>query len=149
MEQYMWIIWLVILVLSFIIEAVTFELVSIFFSLGALIALIMSFFEGIPYYAELIVFVLASLISLFGLRPLMTKVLKKQKRSTNIDEFINKQVTITKAYRKNELGEAKLNGLIWNVLNEDEKTPLEVGDEVKILYVSGNKLIVRIVKEDN
>ena len=143
-EQYMWIIWLCVFALSLIIEAATFELVSVFFSIGAIVALIMSFIEGVPYYAELIVFVLLSVISLLALRPLMKKVLKKQKRLTNVDEFVGKEVKLTKAYEQYEFGEAKLNGLVWNVVNVNEKESIEVGKEAIIVSVSGNKLIVKI-----
>jgi membrane protein implicated in regulation of membrane protease activity len=42
-EQYMWIIWLVLFVAMLIIEAIGPALVSIWFALGAVIALILSF----------------------------------------------------------------------------------------------------------
>ena len=143
-EQYMWIIWLSLFALSLIIEALTFELVSVFFSIGAIAALIMSFISGVPYYAELIVFVLLSVISLFALRPLMKKVLKKQKRLTNVDEFVVKEVKLTKAYEQFGFGETTINGITWNVVNVNDKEPIEVCQEAIVVSISGNKLIVKI-----
>ena len=43
MEQWMWIIWLTIFVVSLIIEAIGTDLVSIWFAFGALVSLIISF----------------------------------------------------------------------------------------------------------
>ena len=147
-EQYMWIIWLVIFVLSLIIEGLTAELVSIFFSLGSLVALIMSFFTGIPYYIELVVFVVLSIISLLALRPVMNRVLKKEKRLTNIDEFVGKEIKLSKGYEQYSFGEANIGGIIWRVLNIEEKEPINEGAEAVVISVQGNKLIVR-KKEEN
>ena len=142
-EQYMWIVWLVVFVLSIIIEACTLELVSIFFSLGSIVALILSFITGVPYYIELVVFVVLSVISLVALRPVMSKILNKEKRLTNIDEFVGKEVRLTKAYHQDDLGETKIDSVIWRVLNIEEKEPMEVGQEVLIVSVKGNKLVVK------
>ena len=147
-EQYMWIIWLVVFVLSLIVEGLTSELVSIFFSLGSLVALIMSFFTGIPYYIELVVFVVLSILSLLALRPVMNRVLKKEKRLTNIDEFVGKEIKLTKGYEQYGFGEASIGGIIWRVLNIEEKEPINEGSIAKIVSVQGNKLIVR-KKEEN
>ena len=56
-ESYMIYIWLGITVLSLVIEAFTTELISIWVAGGALVALILSAINGVPYYAEIIVFV--------------------------------------------------------------------------------------------
>ena len=48
MEQYMVWIWLGILVAAIILEAITQDLVSIWFSVGALVSLVLSGIEMIP-----------------------------------------------------------------------------------------------------
>ena len=78
MEQYMWIVWLGVFVISIVIEATTAELVSIFFATGSVIALIISFIPGVEWWVELIVFVVVSGASLLGLRPLVNRLLKKE-----------------------------------------------------------------------
>ena len=81
MEAYMWIVWLSLFVLMLVVEAIGTELVSIWFSLGALIALIVSFIPNVPWWVEVVVFVVISCATLFALRPLFTKYFKRNKKS--------------------------------------------------------------------
>ena len=60
MAEYMWIIWLSIFVIMLIVEASTTELVSVFFALGALVAMIISFIPNVEWWVQLIVFVVVS-----------------------------------------------------------------------------------------
>lgn len=142
MEQYLWIMWLGIFVVTVIIEASTAELVSIFFGFGALVAMIISFIPGVDWWIELVIFVVISGVTLFALRPLVKRVLNKQARTTNIDSFIGKKHVVSGV---NELGykEVKINGITWTVENVDEEESLEVGDKVQVVNVRGNTLIVR------
>lgn len=143
MEQYMWIVWLVAFALAIIIEAATTELVSIFFAIGSLVSLIISFIPGVNWWIEIIVFVVVSGASLLGLRPLMTKFLNREKRSTNVDELIGKKGTMAKCYNENSFGEIKVNGVVWTAVNEDEGEEIKEGEKVTIVAINGNKLIVR------
>ena len=61
MEQYLWIIWLAIFVIALVIEASGPSLVSIWFALGALVTMIISFIPGVAWWIELIVFVVVIL----------------------------------------------------------------------------------------
>ena len=42
-EEYMWIVWLVAVVVAVIVEAISAELISVWFAAGALFAMIVSF----------------------------------------------------------------------------------------------------------
>ena len=143
MEEYMWIIWLAVFVLSIIIEATTAELVSIFFAAGSLVALIISFIPKVDWWIETVIFVVISGVSLLGLRPLMNKLLKREKRNTNIDEMIGKKGIMIKEYDEFNYGEIKVNGIIWNAVNVIEKETIKANEVVTIVGVQGNKLIVR------
>ena len=143
MEEYMWIIWLAVFVLSIIIEATTAELVSIFFAVGSLVALIISFIPKVDWWIETVIFVVISGVSLLGLRPLMNKLLKREKRNTNIDEMIGKKGIMIKEYDEFNYGEIKVNGIIWNAVNVIEKETIKANEVVTIVGVQGNKLIVR------
>ena len=71
------VVWLVIFVVSVIIEACTTELVSIWFSAGSIIALILSAIPNVPFYIPIIVFIVISLTLLLCLRPIIKKMLNK------------------------------------------------------------------------
>ena len=91
MEQYMWIIWLSLFVLMLVVEGAGPGLVSIWFSFGALIALIISFIDGVPWWVELIVFVAVSVATLFALRPIVKRFYKRNNIRTNVDSFVGKR----------------------------------------------------------
>ena len=145
MEQYMWIIWISIFVISIIIEIATTELVSIFFCFGSLISMIISFIPGVTWWIELIIFVVMSGFTLLGLRPLIKKKFSKEKRNTNVDELIGRKCKIIS---KTEDGypQVKINGLIWRVVSINEEEMIDIGEIVEIVSISGNKFIVKKLK---
>lgn len=143
MEQYMWIVWLAIFVIAIIIEATTAELVSIFFCAGSIVALIVSFIPGVSWWIEVVLFVVISGASLLGLRPLMNRLLNKEKRSTNVDELIGKKGLMVKRCDELNHGEIKVNGVIWTAVNVVDNEPIEENEKVIIIGIDGNKLIVK------
>ena len=78
MEQYMWIVWLSIFVIAVITEAATAEITGIFLCLGSLVSLILSLIPGVPFWAEIIVFVGLTILSFIFLRPVFKKLFKRQ-----------------------------------------------------------------------
>jgi len=142
-EQYLWIVWLSIFVIALIIEAATSELVSIWFSAGALIPLILSFINGVPWWIEVIVFVVISFATFLFLRPYLKKLIKKDSVDTNIDEIIGKKGIMTIASTELDAGEVKINGVLWTAVNVKEEEPIEQGAKVAVVAINGNKLIVK------
>lgn len=134
-------IWTAVLAAALVLEAITQELVSIWFVPGALAALILAFFDA-SLYLQIPTAIVLSLICLIFLRRMTMKVLKKETMPTNKDSLIGKQVVLITSCHKNEPGTVKLNGVIWNAVSNDEIT---AGSEVEILEISGNKLKVRKV----
>ena len=146
MAEFMWIIWLGIFVVALIAEVGTTELVSVFFAFGALVSMIISFIPGVEWWVQLIVFVVLSGASLAALRPIVKKYLNKEKRDTNVDEYIGKKVNVIDV-NNDGTPEVKLNGLIWRIEPVDEEEKIIVGEKVEIVTIKGNKLIVRKVEK--
>ena len=146
MVEYLWIVWLSVFVIGLIIETGTTELVSVFFSFGALIAMIISFIPGVEWWVQLIIFVVLSGASLAALRPIVKKYLNKEKRETNVDEYIGKKTNVIDV-NNDGYPEVKLNGLIWRIEPVDEEEKIVVGEKVEIVSIKGNKLIVRKVEK--
>ena len=142
MEEWMWIIWLTIFVVSLIIEAIGTDLVSIWFAFGALVSLIISF-TACPWWVELIVFITVSASTLLVLRPLAHKWMRRGITKTNVDEIINSKGVMTAKYDLLHHGEVKINGVIWTAIGQNEKDVLNVGDVESVVGISGNKLIVK------
>lgn len=144
MEAYMVWIWLAVFLLAILIEAISQDLVAVWFALGALIALILSGFQDITWYVELIVFAFVSLFVMVLIRPFTKKILHNSIRYTNIDEMVGKRVGVLKEINKYEPGEVKINGIVYSAsLLEEVYDPIKVGDIVEIVTFKGNKVVVK------
>ena len=144
MEMYMVWIWLFIFLLGIVVEAITQDLVSIWFSIGGLVSMILSGFDFIPWFVEVIVFIVVSLTAVICTRPFAKKMLNNAIRSTNIDESIGKQVIVRKEISKFVDGEIKLHDVIYTAcLMEEETDTINEGEIVEIVTFRGNKVVVK------
>jgi membrane protein implicated in regulation of membrane protease activity len=142
MEQYMLWIWLGVFVSAVVLEAMTQDFVSIWFSVGALVCLCIC--NTIPYWAEIIVLSVISLITLILTRPLVKKMMDRNVRYTNVDELIGKRVKVIKEISKYEPGEVKINGIIYTaILLEEDDNTIKEDTIVEIVAIKGNKVSVR------
>ena len=74
-------IWLGITIIAAVIELITIDLVSIWFTIGGIGALI-AYALGLSQTIQIVVFVILSIICIFASRPLAKKYLKTQTVST-------------------------------------------------------------------
>ncbi|MBO8413922.1 MAG: NfeD family protein [Firmicutes bacterium] len=143
MEQYMIYIWLGVLILSIIVEAATTSLVSIWFAGGALIAMILSIPSIIPFWVEIIAFVVVSIVLMICFRSLSLKLLKRSTTRSNIDEIIGSKGVIIKKVTPIERGEVKINDIVWTAMSYQENETIEVDTIVEVCALKGNKLYVK------
>ena len=145
-EQYMWIIWLVLFVAMLIIEAIGPALVSIWFALGAVIALILSFIPEVAWWIEVIVFVVISIATLLALRPILKRYIKRNNYNTNIDGFTGKRGYVIEDITYLRPGAVKIGDVSWTAIpvNKDEK--IVENEIIEVVAVNGNKLIVKKVE---
>ena len=141
-EEYTIWIWLAIFVITIIVEAATQDLVSIWFSLGSLVALAISGFSA--WWVEVIVFLVVSIIALLLTRPIMKKLMQRNERKTNTDDFIGKKLKAISDISKYDAGEVKLNGIIYTaILMEDSYDTISKGSIVEVVAIKGNRLVVK------
>lgn len=134
-----WMYWLIaMLVLSFI-EIITINLVTIWFVVSAGLALITSLFVD-SFYVQFLVFGIAGLVLMVLTRPMLNKLLKKDKEKTNLDRVIGMNGVCTEEIKRNVVGEVKVDGKRWSATSQEK---INVGDEVLITDISGVKLIVK------
>ena len=67
------ILWLILVILLIVLEVATYQLVAIWFALGAAAALIVSLFE-LSGTVQIVVFIAVSALSLMASRPLVKKI---------------------------------------------------------------------------
>lgn len=139
-------VWVGLVVVSFILEALTQDFISIWFTVGALVALCLS--SVCVYWVEILIFSAVSLLALILTRPLVKKFTARSVRHTNVDEFVGKRVKVEKEISKFEAGEIKVNGIYYTaILMEDEDETIEVGSVVEIITLKGNKVVVKKIEE--
>ena len=135
------IVWLIAAVAFGVFELVTTNLVSIWFVIGAIVSMLLSF-TGIPILAQVIVFVLVSGIVLFLVRPFATKYINSKAVKTNIDAFIGKILVVKKDIDNFQMsGRVDMDGSTWIAVSADGSA-IKTGEEVKIVRIDGAKLVV-------
>lgn len=140
-------IWLGVIVVSLVIEFITFELVSVWISVGALVAMIMALCGVMPEI-QISVAVVLSIVCLLALRKVTLKFLTKNKDKTNVDAAIGKVVKLITRTDEDEIGSAKFNGVVWSVKAENDAT-IEAGEYAEVIAIDGNKLVVKHVKHES
>ena len=139
-------IWLGVIIFTVIYEFVTYDLESIWFTVGAVVALVLSFFENtFKPWLQLLIFAIVSVIMLITLRKWTKKIVTSDFIPTNADSLIGKEIIVSKVSSKANMAEAKVNGVIWSIESEKKDT-LKEGETVIIKKIEGNKLIV--IKEE-
>lgn len=88
MENIMVWIWLAVTVIAIVVEIITPELVSLWFAIGGIVGIAFSFIPGLPWWGEIIIFAVLSMILLLSLRPVLSKYLKRKSLATNVDRLI-------------------------------------------------------------
>ncbi len=140
----MWVyIWLGVLALSLIVEFISMELVSIWVSVGSLVAMILAFCN-VSITIQLIVFGVVTIACILGLRRIALKFFFRNKGKTNLDAIIGTTYKLLKKVNAEELGSIKVNGVEWSVKSLDNEE-IDAGNFVEIVSVDGNKFIVKKV----
>lgn len=133
-------VWASVIILSATIEAGTMDLSSIWFSVGAIFALIIALIWPEAIFVQAIVFIIVSLILLIVLRPIFKKNMRKNEIKTNADSLIGKIAVCTVAIKDGARGEVKIEGKIWTAISNED---IEEQEKVTVLAIKGVKLVVR------
>lgn len=147
MEQYMWIVWLALLVVMIIVEAMGPALVSIWFAVGALVSLIVSFIPGVAWWVEVIIFVVVSTIALLAIRPISKKYFKRNTIKSNVDSLVGKKGLLCEEISPFSSGACKINDVLWTAVSVDDKETIAKDSVVEVVAIQGNKLVVKKVEE--
>lgn len=141
-------VWLGVLVVMAVIEMATMELVSIWFTIGAIPPFIMSAIMGNTLWeVQVAVFVVVSALCIIFLRKLTKKWLfKNSNEKTNTEALIGRKLRMLERTDFETVGSAKVNDVVWSAVAENGDT-IEKGEVVEIVNIQGNKLIVKAVKE--
>ena len=134
-------IWLIILVVLILGEAVTVGLTFIWFAVGALGGLITAWLGG-EIWLQVVIFLALSALALVLVRPVASRFLKTSHSTTNADRVIGKTAVVTEAIDNVEgKGQVNISGQVWSARSQHDVV-IPAGAEVKVLRIEGVKVYV-------
>ena len=140
--------WVIAMVVFLVVEAVTVGLASIWFAVGALIAMF-SAMVGAPVWLQILVFLAVSALTLYFTRPLVKKYVNGKVQPTNADMLIGKECRVTETIDNIAgTGAVYVDGKTWSARCENDEVIPE-GMLVKAIRIDGVKLIVLSTVNEN
>ena len=143
-------IWIGLIVIFLIIEGLTAGLVTIWFAVGALAALIAAMFHA-PLWLQLVWFFAVSIAAFAVTRPLVKKRMTARRVPTNADINVGRKAQVLVEVTPDVTGRVRLDGVDWNALaiggkvwtaRADSDAPIPAGTAATVLRIEGVKLIV-------
>ena len=135
-------IWLVIAVVLGIFEAATVALVSIWFAIGAVAAMVPAYFNA-PFWVQILVFILVSALCFVFTRPFFKKIIRVNKQPTNVDRLVGQEGVATDDIENIECrGKVFISGLTWSARSETGEL-IPQGAVVTVKKIEGATLVVK------
>ena len=136
------VVWLVIAVVLGIFEAATVALVSIWFAIGAVAAMVPAYFNA-PFWVQILVFILVSALCFVFTRPFFKKIIRVNKQPTNVDRLVGQEGVATDDIENIECrGKVFISGLTWSARSETGEL-IPQGAVVTVKKIEGATLVVK------
>jgi len=135
-------IWIAAIVVFVVVEAITVQLVTIWFAVGAIGGLVSCLLHA-PFWLQIVVFVAVSAVTLIITKPFVKRFVNTKKQPTNADRYIGKSAVVTEPIDNiQNKGAVTVGGLEWTARSVDGS--MKGKDEiVTIEAIEGAKLIVK------
>lgn len=132
--------WLGLMAVFIVVEAVTVNLVSIWFAVGSIAGCIAAY-AGANALTQAAVFAVVSAASLIIFKRFFSDGLKKSHQPTNADILIGKTALVTEKIDPVLCtGTVEIQGRLWSAKCDSE---IEKGAAVEVLKIEGVKLVVK------
>lgn len=139
--NWIWIVWLVLMVMFLLVEAGTVSVVSIWFAVGSFGALIASVLNA-PLWVQVTVFLSVSATLLACLRPFVKKYIQPKITATNSDSVIGSEGYVTENIDNlSARGQVKLGGMFWSARSTSGE-PICEGTKIIVDRIEGVKVFV-------
>lgn len=125
--------WLGVTIFSIIAEAMTVQMIAIWFAPAALVSLIATLL-GAPLWLQIVLFLAVSALGVIVIYKKIWKSIKTKGEKTNIDAIIGKVGIVEQEISAYKPGRVKIDGMSWKATGDE---PLKEGDLVTVLSVSG------------
>ncbi len=136
-------LWASVIIIAVIIEAGTFQFISVWFALGGIVALIADI-AGTSFGVQFALFTISSVIFLIIGFPLGRKLADFKKTSTNFEMNIGKTATVIEEINSAQsTGRVRLNGVDWIAVSADGSI-IPKDSAVVVSEIKGTKLTVAL-----
>lgn len=140
-------IWVGVMVIFGVLEAITVGLTSIWFVVGGVGGLVVSMLGG-EIWLQLVVFFVMSVGCMAAARPLVVKYINQTTTATNADRVLGTVARVTEAIDNAvPVGAVYVDGKTWSARSETGE-PIAAGTMVCIKRMEGVRLFVEEVKEE-
>jgi inner membrane protein len=150
MEQYAWILWIVLGVCLIVAETFTFGFVLFWFGIAALVAALAGFL-GVGLLGQFLIFAIVSVALTVLSRTFFANFFAlggADDVKIGIDALPGQIGTvITPSKGALQSGEVKVYGSTWTAFPETGESPLVEGEKVEVVRVKGASIYVRRVRE--
>lgn len=142
LKDHLWLVWTLITVLALILEVSSGTFYLLCFAIGAACAVVSSLF-AIPFWVQVMVFILFSAVSVFAVRPFAVKYLHPhtEERLSNADALIGREGKLIEPITDHSAGYVRVDGDEWKAVSADG-SPIEDGARVKV--VARESIIVTV-----
>lgn len=136
-------VWTIVMVVAIVVEALTVDLVSIWFAVGAGVALVTELM-GLSQTIQIVLFAVVSIVCILVTRPLSKKYLRTNIIKTNLDRVIGEHCLVTETITPDENGEVKVMGQLWMASSVDNVV-IEKGQQAEVVAIEGSHVIVKSI----
>ncbi|GHD76904.1 membrane protein implicated in regulation of membrane protease activity [Salinibacterium amurskyense] len=150
LTQYLWILWLALVVLFIVVEVLTLEFTFLMIAAGSLIGGLGSNLLGWPWYVQIALAAAIAGLLIFTIRPVLLMNLEKgaDPAKSNVEALYELGGHVTGSFTKG-IGEVKLdNGETWTARIGDGSAPstIPVGKRISVMAIEGAIAVVVLEK---
>ena len=139
------IIWVVLMVIFLVAEALTVSMVSLWFAAGAVVALLLSLLH-LQVWVQVVLFFVVSGVLLACLRPMVRRHVAPKIVPTNVDAIVGTRGIVTAEIDNVcAAGQVKVNGMEWSARSTTGEIIPE-GTLIRVERIEGVKAFVTPVK---
>ena len=144
LQEHLWLVWTLLCVLALILEVSSGTFYIMCSAIGAACAIVASLFD-IPFWSQVLVFIIFTAISVFAVRPFVVKYLHSETegRASNADALIGREGVVIEPITAQAPGYVRVDGDEWKAVSVDDED-IERGAKVRI--VARESIIVTVEK---
>jgi len=145
---YAWIVWLIIAAIFIGAEVLTPGFFLLWFGIGALVSALMAILGIGSVAAQLIVFLVVSILLVIASRTIFDRFLTRtpveSQLTFGVEAMLGQIGTVVESSRgAMNQSAVKVSGSVWTAFPSEGETPLTEGETVAVERVSGNSIYVR------